>query len=279
MNRLPPVFPRLSLLPALGCFILALGGCSKGAEVKGRVLNARTKQPLPGASVTITFTRIDANMNWLDAGTASVTSDEKGEFEAHNDDMRARFMVLVRKDGFYPNYESLPMRTTERHSLGFTHNAVVILFPIESPQNLPQGKEGVVRYYPPGRRMGWSLAAGRMVDEAAADFVGEPDEAGKSIVRLIARGNGGLARAGGLTGQWVLYNLVEAPEEGYQKEIDLREFGQGQVPACFVRTADGRHYGKIVVTGNIRSREYAGLGFEWVFQPDGSRRLEIPLPK
>ena len=37
--------------------------------------------------------------------------------------------------------------------------------------------------------------------------------------------------------------------------------------------------GKIVAAGDLRSREYAGLSFEWVFQPDGSRKLEIPLPK
>jgi hypothetical protein len=70
--------------------------------------------------------------------------------------------------------------------------------------------------------------------------------------------------------------MHEAPEGGYEQRVDLRAFGQGESACFYVRPADGRHYAKIDVTGRTKSSAYNGLRFNWVYQPNGSRWLEIP---
>ena len=213
----------------------------------------------------------------MDGGHADLTSGATGEFSAESLDLRARFVVLAKCDGFYPNYDCRPRRRVEYRVAHMTHHVEVQLCPVMSPQPLPRG-QGEVRFYPPMRRMGWNFAAGRTVPEAEADFVGEPDESSQRIAILAARGRGGFFRVEGLSGEWALFNTPVAPNSGYSDRVDLRAVPEGERACYFVRTADGAHYGKIDVGSTLESRDFRGIRFYWVYQPNGSRALEIPLP-
>ena len=261
----------LLTVPALFC------ACKKGTIVSGRVVNARTGDAIPGSTVTVKFQRLDANYNWVDGGRGTVPAGPRGEFSVANPRLGGRFVVYAEHDGYYPNHDYLPARQLERHTLRMDYIVEIKLVAIVSPKPLPQG-EGEVRFSLPGRRTGWSFARGEMVPEAAADFVGEPDEAGQKVVILAARGRGGFYRVRGLSGEWTLYNMPEAPADGYVQQVDLREVtGDGEHACYYVRTADGGRYAKIDVGGVTKSREFVGLRFNWVYQPNGSRDLEIPL--
>lgn len=261
---------------ALAVAAVSLAACQRGSTVTGRVVNARTDQPVSGARVEVRFLRLDANMNWIDAGHGEIVTGPDGRFSIDNPDMRARFSIVVRKEGFYPNCDSPPLRALERRAMAMVHRVEVRLNPIVSPQNLPRG-QGEIRFYPPARRMGWSFAAARIVPENMADIVGDPDELGRQVAFLRAGGRGGLVRAAGLAGKWALFNMPEAPVGQYSQRVDLRRVGSDERACYYVRTADGLHYAKIDITGGVRSRDYFGLRFYWVYQPDGSRALEIPL--
>jgi hypothetical protein len=269
---------RLSFLltTAALCFSLA---CQKGTIVSGRVTNAKTGEKIPGATVSVSFQRLDANYNWMDGGHANLGTGPSGEFSVNHRNLGGRFVVLAQCEGFYPNYDYQSLRKLERHMMSMNYRVEVRLCPIVSPRPLPKGQEGEVRFSPPARRIGWNFAAAQMVPEATADFVGESDEAGRKIVTLIARGQGGFSRVAGLSGGWALFNMPEAPRDGFQPRVDVREVAEGERACYYVRTADGRHYAKIVMGGTVQSREFCGIRFEWVYQPDGSCALEIPLPQ
>jgi len=267
---------RLSrpLLPLV--LALALVACKKGVVVKGRVVNAMTGEPVAGAKVKVRFQRLDANYNWVDAGHADLTSGPDGGFSTECPELKSRFFVYALRDGFYPNYDFRPARRLERRPLQMINSVEIRLHPVVSPRRLPSG-EGEIRFYPPAKRMGWNFAAARMVVEGAADFVGRPDLGSDKIVILEARGRGGFRRAVGLSGPWALFNMPQAPSEGYEKQVDLRQVPRGERTCYYLRTADGFHYAKIDVTGTVEGRDFVGLRFYWVYQPDGSRTLEIPL--
>jgi len=253
----------------------ALVGCKKGATVKGRVVHAFTEAPVAGAKVTVQFRRYDANRNWLDAGQVTLTSGANGEFSTDSSDMRCRFAVQATCDGFYPNEDCRLLRRLERRPTHMTHVLEVLLVPVQKPQNLARG-QGEVQVHPT-RRMGWNFAARRLVPEAQADIVGEPDELGREVAFLTACGQGGLRRVAGLSGPYALYNMHTAPTDGYEQRVDVRRIGEDERACYFVRTADGVHYAKIDVTGPVRAHQYMGLQFYWAYQPDGSTALEIPL--
>lgn len=261
------------LAPALAV-ILPLG-CRKGATVKGRVIHAQKDAPVAGAQVTVQFSQYDANRNWISAGTATLVTDANGEFSTDHSDMRCRFVVNAKCDGFYPNEDFRAVRRVEHHAAHLTHTLEIYLVPVTNPRNLPRG-QGEVQFQQT-RRVGWSFALGRMVPEEQSDIIGEPDELGREIAFLSARGSGGLRRAVGLSGPWALFNMPKAPTDGYEPRVDLRQVGEGERTCYFVRTVDGAHYAKIDVSGPVRAHEYIGLQFYWVYQPDGSGELEIPL--
>lgn len=264
----------------LACLLVVLSamlatGCRKGATVEGRVLHGQTNKPVAGAEVHVKFRRYDANRNWVDGVQTTVTSDADGRFSADSPDMGARFVVTAKCDGFYPNYDCLPLRRIERRPTHMTHALEIVLMPVVNPRNLPRG-QGDLRVSKTNR-MGWSFGAGRMAPEGRSDIIGEADELGRQIAFLSARGSGGFRRATGLSGEWALFNMHAAPPDNYVRRVDLREVPDGERACYFVRTADGRHYAKIEVSTRVEARDYFGLRFYWVYQPDGSRELEIPL--
>jgi hypothetical protein len=264
--------PILLLLSAVGLAV----ACNTSTKITGQVINAKTNEGVAGANVKVQFTRLDANHNWVDAGHTELTTGANGEFSTECPDMRARFVVLAQHEGFYPNYDCRPARLLQTTPLSMRFRLEVRLSPIVSPQPLPRG-QGEVRFSPPGTRMGWNFATAQMSPDAASDFVGEPDEAGQKMVFLVARGQGGFFRAGGLSGEWALFNMPIAPQDGYQPRVDLREVGEDERATYFVRTSDGRRYAKIDVMGPSQSRDYCARRFYWVYQPNGSTALEIPL--
>ncbi|MBM3333428.1 carboxypeptidase regulatory-like domain-containing protein [Candidatus Sumerlaeota bacterium] len=270
---------KISRAFASFAFVLALcivAGCSKGTYVKGRVVNARTGAPVSGAEVVVRFQKFDGRGNWVDSAKAEITTAASGEFVAHAPHLGGRFTAFARRDGFYPNYDNTSARQLSRHLASTDQLVQIDLCPVESPQPLPRG-QGEVRSLGPGQRMGWNFAAARPVAEAMADFICERDETGGKIAFLVARGRGGFFRIAGLPGEWALFNMPLAPNDGYSERVDIREVKEGERAVYYVRTADGNHYGKIDVIGPVKAREYVGVQFYWVYQPSGSNALEIPL--
>lgn len=279
MNRSRAVDFRIGHMLAVLALALTLAlpaGCKKGVFVEGKVIDVDTGKPLAGASVQVSFIYQDANMNWLSGGNAQLVSGPDGTFSTSHPDMRARFTVLARLDGYYPNYDAPYWSALKRSMAAHTYNTTVRLFPVRSPQPLPGGT-GEARWVRSGRRTGWSFAQGRMVDEAQADFICEPDEAGQDAAYLTARGQGGFVHADWLYGEYAMYNMPVAQEAGYTAKVDLRAVDRWHRRCYFVRTADGAHYAKIDVIGTTKSPSYVGVRFDWAFQPNGTRALEIPL--
>jgi len=264
------------LLLLFAAFLCVGSGCKKGTFVRGRVTNASSGDPVTGAKVTVRFERLDNNYNWVDAGHAQLTSGVGGEFSIENPYLGGRFVVLAEREGFYPNQDCRVNRRLERHALRMDYAVEVRLFPVIAPKRLPKG-QGEVRVVVPGQRIGWSFAASQMAPETVADFVGEPDEAGRKIAALVACRHGGFSRAAGLSGEWALFNMPEAPRDGYETRVDLRAVGEDERRCYYVRTSDGQHYAKIDMGGDVYSREFCGIRFSWVYQPDGTRVLEIPF--
>lgn len=269
------IFGRLPFLLIIAAIATALA-CEKGATVTGHVVSAQTGEPVAGANVEVHFRRLDANYNWLDGGRAELTSGPNGEFSANSSDIRTRFVVFAQRDGFYPNFDCQPVRRLKHRTAHLIHTVEIRLCPIVSPQSLPRG-QGEVRFYPPGRRMGWNFAGRQMVPERESDIVGDLDESGRKIATLTALGRGGFAQVRGLSGEWALFNTPTAPRDGYRQRVDLREVAEGERTCYYVRTADGARYAKIVVGGALESRNFRGVRFDWVYQPNGSPALEIPL--
>jgi len=270
------VIQRALRLSVLGVVFCVVAGCSKGSYVKGRVINARTGEPVAGVKVTVRFQKFDSRGNWVDSGETEIITAESGQFSAHAAHLGGRFTAFARRDGFYPNYDNLSARRLARHLASTDHAVQIDLCPVESPQPLPRG-QGEVRCFGSAQRMGWNFAAAQPVAEATADFVGERDETGNKIAFLVARGRGGFFRVAGLMGEWALFNMPQAPREGYRDRVDIREVSEGERAVYYVRTADGYRYGKIDVIGPVKAREYVGIQFYWVYQPNGSNALEIPL--
>lgn len=268
---------RLIRVCALPLAIAGAVACQKGAIVKGRVVNRQTGQPVAGAAVSVQFQKLDERYNWVDGGRFDRVAGANGEFEVQHENMQARFTILARASGFYPNYECPALRQMQTTSLSKEYRVEIGLLPVGAPRPLPGG-EGEIQFHMSGRRIGWNFAAHRMAAESESDFIGEPDESGKQIAVLVARGNGGFYRARGLYGEYALFNMPAAPTGDYTPRVDLRETAEGERAVFFVRTADGVHYAKIDLAGDVRSREYVGLRFYWVYQPDGTTALEIPLP-
>jgi len=279
-GNLPSKGKTVFALPAtfslLLVFLAVSAACQQGAMVHGQVINAKTNAPLAGAKVIVRFERLDERYNWVDAGHNEAGSDGAGAFSFTNPNMKARFVVFAQREGFYPNYDCRPVRRLITHPLAMEYVVEIRLAPVVSPQSLPCG-EGEVRYALPGQRTGWNFAARAATSDAASDFVGEPDESDSRIVFLVARGKGGFVRAPALSGEWALFNMPLAPQENYQPRVDLREVPDGERTVYFVRTSDGAHYAKIDLGAAFKSREFIGIRFYWVYQPDGSHALEIPL--
>ena len=120
-------------------------------------------------------------------------------------------------------------------------------------------------------------------DTAACDFWLSPPETNHPPTLVVAGGRGGVSPlfARGYAHS-PLFGSDQAPARGYSRRYVLR----GNEAGFFVRTRDGRHYGKYVLA-SADSRFLAGspdlqepvCTYWWegscLYQPNGSRNLAI----
>ena len=84
---------------------------------------------------------------------------------------------------------------------------------------------------------------------------------------LRSKGKGGIRQQR----EGDFYSLFEAPESGYEEEVELRA---GEDNIYFVRTHDGAHYAKMRLWHCCDENPHH-YRVQWAYQTDGTRNLEI----
>ncbi len=278
---MPPFrFLCLSLTMALvasGCSLFKHKPVAERALV-GRVVEAVTGRPI--ADVTVIGTIWTGGL--LDGRPRQVTSttDSTGRY-------RLRYISArtVGVEAFAPGYLPLDAEATLTAADGDAPGPDISLTPEPRtdplPSNLNRAADtSLVGWRDDSLATGFSLLAGRTVgDTTRADFIALPDTSLGALHRLRALGSGGFVPFAGHTaqsvGHYLMWHTPEAPASGYVPEIDLDALPDRS--GFFVRTRDGKHYGKIFVTRRSsldRGRDLA-IRFIWMVQPEtGVRRLE-----
>ncbi|MFT5284577.1 MAG: hypothetical protein ACI8TQ_000734 [Planctomycetota bacterium] len=253
--------PMMNLRKTLVALLALLAGCSAG-ELRGSVHGADgDREPIPGVAVirhTSLGTPLDRNQTY-----SETTTDLDGNFQFSSVWGRHEIVIAV-KDGWYPHASGLKTNFT----LVPIPNETVTLHKVDIPV------DGL---------SGYSLARGIVVPKADADFVielipGEAHWAYRVVLRSL--GAGGFASIGseevglGGEGEYVVVHsaflrATGAPLESFSTSTDPRATG----PGWFVRSRDGKHYGKLLRTHSSEEKGDIELHFYLAFQPNGSRNL------
>jgi Carboxypeptidase regulatory-like domain len=231
-------------------------------SIKGRVVSATT-----GESIEDALVMVESGTDYEENGLGSyVRTDEDGRFTA---EARGTLSVRVWKLG-YAERGVGPRLASEVSN----REVVVRLRELTPTHHLPEliNKEGF------GVGDGFSFASGKVVDGASeeADIIlGKSAESGK--IYLEACGEAGLIFQ--LYDETVdFYNTPEAPATGYEKRLPLNRAG-----LYYVMTRNGKHYAKVRLLSGLKTTpkgsDFSYYWPQWVYQPDGSRNLEVRADK
>lgn len=223
---------------------------AKAELPSGRVYDEFTGEPLPGAEIWILRTARNAKAKISLEGVFRIGAKE-GE--------------AVRMEAVAPGYAPVGVRVAN-FTQGWT--CELPLRVLGDCRALPSG-QGLVAIDALGQARGWDLEAGRAASGEEADLLPSAGLKG-GVASLLAVNGAKLAPVPipeDRIPEWELERAVQAPDQGWMPTAEVR--GPGQI--FFVKTRQGR-FAKILVTGTGTE-----VGFQWVFQPDGSRRLARPF--
>lgn len=238
--------------------------------ISGRVIAAETKMPLSNALVAV-----ESGTNEEDSTLGSyVRSDQDGWFTAQAKgswvSIRAWKYGYAMNGNNYENASSLA-----------GHEPVIELRKMTETNWLPT--HDTFLKLKPGD--GFSFASGKIVDGNSpdADVVITRNKSSATSIFLEARGQGGVIFQP-INRKINFPNSPEAPLTGYQQRaLYDRSNSQSAGGFYYVRTQDGKHYAKLCVNISLLMQPNGepSLDFDmntrlqWVYQPDGTRNLEV----
>jgi|CXWL01.1.fsa_nt_gi hypothetical protein len=248
----------------LSCGLLFSFGCKDRSGVHGKTVSLETGAPIAHSVVYVHTSKgnlFDRNQfNWI------LSSDINGGF--HSDQITGRIEgIYAIAPGWYPN---------------FAETEAPIRLRRIPPMALAR-RRGSVSVSSTGVVGGFNFTLGNEVQKDSADLVpalatGERH----SIKALSIVGRGGIKRnpvdlsksvgtSVGIKFNCLFLNIVEAPEEGYDKRAEVTD----DLDIYIVRCADGRHYAKLLERYQELSPDGScKLIFDYVYQPEAdSRRL------
>lgn len=276
MKRIPKWLKLVSAVGVTGALFLlaALFFVFRPVTISGRIISADTKTPLSDVLVAV-----ESGTNYEDSTLGSyVRSDKDGRFTATAKGM----WVSIRawKYGYAMNGIN--------YGYAFPHigrESVIELRKMTETNWLPA--HDTLFKFKPGD--GFSFALGKVVDGNSpdADVVISQNKTSATIVFIEARGEGGIILQP-INDEVNFPNSPEAPLTGYEKSaLYDRSDSQSEGKFYFVRTQDGKHYAKFWLNIDLVMQPSgdAYLDFDmntrmqWVYQPDGTRNLEVAPSK
>jgi hypothetical protein len=248
-------------LGAAVIFIMSL----RQIELSGKVVSSNTNLPVSDALVYV-----ESGCPWEEAGmNESVRTDEHGRFT-----FKARCDVIVRvwKSGFSMTDVALGQASM---LVGKENIIKIREITAKNPVSENTDRSGFAI------GDGFSFSLGKIVnaDSAQADIKLSRGANGKDVF-IEALGEGGLYFQRYSQGV-DFYNTPEAPLAGYSKRMRITP--EPPIGLYYVRTRDGEHFAKIRLSQGLRQTptgwDHSVYWLHWVYQPDGSRYLEIAVGK
>lgn len=240
----------------------------QSSKLKGRVVTADTRQPIPKAIVLVQY-RMFVGPGGSEA--VFVRTGDDGTFEAKL--FSTDYSVRVWKDGYAENGCHVGNCNQQNGEVVLKLREIV-------KSNFVEAKEGFFDFT---LERGFSLVKGEVVEAESkdADIIFSSDSNNKIFVETP--GQSGICFKTMSEDSNIFYAPI-APEDGcYQQKqiLDLDERG-----VCFVKIKGGTNYAKFRVSpvGEITDRNgekrfsWQDWQIMWAYQPDGTRNLEIKPP-
>lgn len=272
MKRIPKWLKLVGAVGVAGALLLlaVLFFVFRPVTISGRIISADTKTPLSDVLVAV-----ESGTNYEDSALGSyVRSDKDGRFTA-----KAKgTWVSIRawKYGYAMN------GINYGYAFPLVGRESVIELRKMTETNWLSAHDKFFKLKPGD---GFSFASGKVVDANSpdADVVISQNKVSATSVLIEARGEGGVILQP-VNDEVNFPNSPEAPLTGYEKSaLYDRSDSQSEGEFYFVRTHDGKHYAKFWVNIDLvmqpSGETYLAFDMDtrmqWVYQPDGTRNLEV----
>lgn len=230
-----------------------------GCEKEGQVVDRVTREPVPGAQVTMR-SRVSQFPNPPMGRAVGVATDGEGRYRFEKVEGDFEFLSAW-APSYYPNADY------DKDSEG-----IVALTPV--PKDALPIRKGRITADAEGPAMGFCFHTGAPAPPEESDIiltsVGSPVS---GALRVQATGDGGIMPFIGPASperSFEFHQVLEAPEAGYQAAVEI----SAKTRFLFVRCREGYHYARVYL--GDRTMNSAGqieVFFGYCVQPDGSRYL------
>lgn len=273
MKRIPKWLKLVSVVVVVGTllFLAALFLVFRPVTIAGRIISADTKTPLSDVLVAV-----ESGTNVGDDNTLGsyVRSDKDGRF-------------IAKAKGTWVSIRAW--------KYGYAMNGVNYgyAFPLIGRESVIELRKMTETNWLPAHDKffklkpgdGFSFALDEVVDGNSpdADVVISQNKVSATSVLIEARGEGGVILQS-INNEVNFPNSPEAPLTGYEKSaLYDRSDSQSEGEFYFVRTHDGKHYAKLwlnislvmTASGSTYLDFDMDTRMQWVYQPDGTRNLEV----
>ena len=229
-------------------------------RIHGRVIDVVSKQSIPNAEITVEYGI--GGYDSLQYFKEELRSSSMGKFNIWMN-KGGDFRIQVKADRYY-NFSAMAKTI-------FPYD--IELYPISTPQDLVMkiGHIGIKD----NKSYGYNFKKGEVTyNLTEADIVLMPVSSRSGVYKVSFNGLGGIAKSKRIDNEFnKFFSSPIAPEAGYEKEINLPTCDS---VFCYFRTADGKNYGKIDISGPASSRTEIDCGFHYIYQPEvDNRNLEV----
>jgi hypothetical protein len=240
----------------VGCFVVInILKPMLSLPIYGKVVTADTKAPIADALIEALSSSLDSD--GMEQNLTRTRSDGRFSTKA-----RGAARIMVWKPGFQVTW------IQDQPSFFIWTNNITITLRKLTPTHLLSLQETDKELTPSN---GFSFDDGKITSntDAAADLIVVTMPETENSLFLKCQGKGGILFQPG--GENVdLYSLYEAPQGGYEEEVQIKPGKEG---IYFVRTSDGAHYAKMRLWRCCDENPLHRV--QWAYQPDGTRNLEL----
>jgi hypothetical protein len=221
--------------------------------IYGKVISTESKEPVADAMIEVLFDSLDSD--GMEQTLTRTASDGKFQTRA-----RGSARIMAWKPGFQLAW------IQSRPSLFIWANTITVPLRKLTPTNLLLIQSTDKELTP---NNGFSFQEGRITNstDMQADITLLLTSTARQALILRSKGKGGIRQQR----EGDFYSLFEAPESGYEEEVELRA---GEDNIYFVRTHDGAHYAKMRLWRCCDENPHH-YRVQWAYQSDGTRNLEI----